>query len=411
MILTIINKLESLKWYLLNIYESYQTALIPQKLDNKTNLQLNFKQFYCNFTRRVFNPRKGLSLVKSVIKNSPRKNFGKKPLIVHLFPNIDIGGSIKIAFDIINHLNNNYEFEIISLAEKLIYNCQTGTSEQFISPNQLKEILLKKGPSIIHLHYYGDIYGFILHAEELLESNLNCIFVENSNNPIQVFVHPKIKKYIFVSKFAYKIQTNKPNNSTIIYPGVDLELFKPAAANNPQFDIGCIYRLDYDKLDLDSIDIIIQIVIKRPKTKILIIGEGPLLYKFILRTLEKKVRNNFYFRGECHYSTLPKLFDMFKIFLSPVNNESYGVVHAYALAKNIPVISPNIGAIPEIIGNNGIICQTKKELVHQTIKLLDNPRLINKVAKNARLRTKKNFDLKRMIKKYNFLYRKIANID
>jgi len=56
------------------------------------------------------------------------------------------------------------------------------------------------------------------------------------------------------------------------------------------------------------------------------------------------------------------------------------------MAKNIPVVAMNVGALPEILGKHGILCSTYDELVEKTILLLNNRQLAEKISHNSRQR-------------------------
>lgn len=90
----------------------------------------------------------------------------------------------------------------------------------------------------------------------------------------------------------------------------------------------------------------------------------------------------------------------------------YPFVLLEAMASAKPIITTNIGAIPEIIKNNynGLMISPKnsKELAKSIINILNNKRLASKLGKNAQS-TVKNFDWNIVADKFLKIYEEILN--
>jgi glycosyltransferase involved in cell wall biosynthesis len=93
--------------------------------------------------------------------------------------------------------------------------------------------------------------------------------------------------------------------------------------------------------------------------------------------------------------------------------EGIPLVLLEALAKAKPVVSFEVGGIPEVItnGETGILVQARnyKSLAENVVSLLNKPQLAKKIAKKGQERVKKDFNLEAMTDKYQEIYQQIIN--
>src|SRR5207248_444909 len=94
----------------------------------------------------------------------------------------------------------------------------------------------------------------------------------------------------------------------------------------------------------------IEVVRRRPQTKVYIIGGGSLFRSYVAQTEAAGVRANFHFTGYVPYEDLPRWYDRFSVFVAPVWQESFGQVSVFAMNKGQAVAGYKIGALPEILG-------------------------------------------------------------
>lgn len=390
-------------------YFSYQTSLTP--IDLNRRILLVFDPLY--FLKSLkFQLSKYFQSPKKIIldSTSPKPPGAKEGEIVHFISNVEVGGSQKIIFDIISGLGGKYNMYLADIKSGYLFKASERKFEKFLSSKGLLHKMNLINPNIIHFHYYGDVYNMHSHLKVLLRSvNTKAKIIENANNPIQAYLHKRIKKYIFVSKYVKNLRNNRHLKGAVIYPGVDMNLYKPKRYKKfPGRNVGLVYRLTNDKLDLKTIEILIEIVKKSKGEAIIhVVGDGPNFHPYLQSVQRMKVRSNFRFYGAVKYEDLPKIYDKFDIFVAPVHSESYGLVVPYAMAKNIPVVATKVGALPEILGNKGLLCKNYGELIDKTSNLLLNKGLRDKISKGSRKRARKLFSLEKMLSGYEKQYKKL----
>jgi glycosyltransferase involved in cell wall biosynthesis len=193
--------------------------------------------------------------------------------------------------------------------------------------------------------------------------------------------------------------------SSVIHPGIDLSLFDtPIAGEEPYDAIGMVYRLEPDKLREDSIQLLIEVVRRRPRTKAYVVGGGSLFRSYVAQTKAAGVRQNFHFTGYVPYETLPDWYRKFSIFVAPVWQESFGQVSVFAMNMKMAVAGYKIGALPEILGSDATFGATREEAAAKIVALLnDRPRL-KALGEANRARAQAAFGVAAMTRRYGEIY-------
>lgn len=84
-----------------------------------------------------------------------------------------------------------------------------------------------------------------------------------------------------------------------------------------------------------------------------------------------------------HPEILRKLYSDCQIYIQPSKYESFGICIIEAMATGRPVVSFNVGGIPEVIGDAGIIVNNKHEMITSIIELLEDKKRCNAMGKKA----------------------------
>ncbi|MEO6135467.1 MAG: N-acetyl-alpha-D-glucosaminyl L-malate synthase BshA [Ginsengibacter sp.] len=100
------------------------------------------------------------------------------------------------------------------------------------------------------------------------------------------------------------------------------------------------------------------------------------------------------------------------LFILPSEYESFGLVALEAMAAEVPVISTNVGGLPEINieGVTGFLSDIGDvdKMSNDIIKLLKNPTAFEKMKRNAFEQAQK-FDIENIVPQYEKLYERILN--
>jgi len=196
----------------------------------------------------------------------------------------------------------------------------------------------------------------------------------------------------------------------IAYFGVDLEMFRPAelTAERP-FTIGYVGRLLPAKGVLVLIDALTRI--KSDNWRLLIVGDGTERAAMERTLAEHGLSERCEFTGAVPYEKTPEYFQKLDVLVVPTITtnkirEQFGRVIVEAMACRVTVVGSTCGAIPEVIGDAGIIVPENDSaaLAAQLQRLLRDENLRKTLAEAGRRRTAENFTWERAAEQIFALY-------
>lgn len=145
--------------------------------------------------------------------------------------------------------------------------------------------------------------------------------------------------------------------------------------------------------------------------KLLLIGDGPERSDCEKLARDLGLVNEILFMGK--QSELKNILSVSDLFLLPSKEESFGLSALEAMSCGVPVISSNIGGIPEvnIHGETGYLSEVGDvdDMANNCKKLLTNEKLLKRFSNNALVRAKVHFDRNIIIPQYEEYYEKILN--
>ncbi|MFW9881231.1 MAG: glycosyltransferase family 4 protein [Candidatus Thorarchaeota archaeon] len=119
-----------------------------------------------------------------------------------------------------------------------------------------------------------------------------------------------------------------------------------------------------------------QILRERNKDISLVIGGSGWKNKEVIEYIKKsKIEENVIFTGFISREDVIKLLNLAKIFIFPSLFEGFGIPNLEAMACGCPVITSNVFAIPEIVGDAALILKDNKdpvELADKVIEILED---------------------------------------
>ncbi len=180
---------------------------------------------------------------------------------------------------------------------------------------------------------------------------------------------------------------------SVIWPGIDLKVFKPKsreAVLARKFDIKAndfvvlsVGRLVWEKGFYDLIWAVWELKKSRPESKLkfLVVGEGPEKNKLINMVGMLGLKELFVFPGNFPYDKMVAVYNLANVFVlasipTKTWQEQFGIVLIEAMACGLPVIATRTGAIPEVVGNSGLMVAANDwigmaEVLGQAIKKRD----------------------------------------
>ena len=144
--------------------------------------------------------------------------------------------------------------------------------------------------------------------------------------------------------------------------GVDLKAFRPRAAGERQTDppltIGFVGRM----LPGKGLNVLADALVKLKDEpwKLLVVGDGPERERFEIQLRAAGLEERTEFTGAIDFARVPEYFHRMDVMVIPTETtkrirEQFGRVIVEAMACGVPVIGSTCGAIPEVIGDAGLI--------------------------------------------------------
>jgi glycosyltransferase involved in cell wall biosynthesis len=341
-----------------------------------------------------------------------------RPRVLHAIPNLAVGGSQQLLVDIIEATGHLYDHRLITRHDwgrPAYVGVPTQPLPYVRSVAAMMRVIAAANPALVHVHYWGNRaaapehwrwYYYVFEAA----FRLGLPVVENCNNPIEPYLHPQMARYVYVSQYSLRHFGDPAGRNAVIYPGSNFQLFtRPAAELPPPDTIGMVYRLDADKLDPASIDVFIEVVRRRPRTRALIVGSGTFDELYREKVAAAGLAEAITFTGMVTYRELPAYFRQMTLFVAPVYRESFGQVTPFAMHMRLPVAGYDAGALGEILHQPDVLAPPGhvQALADIIIALLDDPARCQALGHQNQHRAQALFSLETMITDYSALYEEL----
>lgn len=185
------------------------------------------------------------------------------------------------------------------------------------------------------------------------------------------------------------------------------------------FIVGYIGRITKEKGIEDLIQAASKVIYNkggRVDVKFLIIGNGP--YKPEAEKLVKKLELNDWviFLAAVDFNRIVDYYNLMDLMVIPSRTtsewkEQFGRTIIEAMSCAVPIIGSDSGAIPEVIGDAGLIFQegNTDDLVGKIIKIIDENKLRTDLIANGLKRVRENFTTEIIAKKTYEIYRAVES--
>lgn len=297
---------------------------------------------------------------------------------------------------------------------------------------QLKKLFNELEPHLVHLHLWNP--GACRYAFSAIDTEKTKI-VTTEHDPFPISGLKKSIKKKAIKKTTHTITVSDANKQLMLklYPelkgkistvhnGIDLEKFEQSIitlstqakdkirsqifkAEHDNFIILTIAELHPRKGLTYLIEAFKQIESKEPKTKLVIIGEGP--QRPTLEKLIKKLELSGKVILAGQQEEIPQILKSANLFVLPSVKEAFGLVLLEAMAAQLPIIASEVGGIPEIVQNHKsgelVPPQDYNALAQKVIDVMTNNALMQKLAYMGHHRVKE-FDVSQMIRKTENVY-------
>lgn len=205
----------------------------------------------------------------------------------------------------------------------------------------------------------------------------------------------------------------------VIYDGVDFTDFSkphPRSTLLEEFDLpvdavilGNVGRFNENKGQLNLLQTFLLLYKKYPKLHLVLFGNGEMLDELLDFIEDNGLTGRVHIAG--FKTDLPKWYASLDILVHTAKQEALSVVILEANANSVPAIAYNTGGVAEIIehARSGLLVQPGQipQLADAIERLLDDPKLRNKMGQRARVLCNKSFTSERMCTKYFSLYQEM----
>jgi 1,4-alpha-glucan branching enzyme len=279
--------------------------------------------------------------------------------------------------------------------------------------NILKFEKLFKSSDVVHTHIALSSMNFFIknnlpvvshfHHRDELEKPSDYLY-----KPIHFWLEKKSYSgsdaVVTVSKSSKEILVNRYDVSRelikVVPNGVDASVFNPQniskklnerfKANKTLLFVGPLIKrkgLAY------LINAMPEVVSKYKEVLLLIIGDGAEKNHLMALTKKLNIEDNVVFEGFVAEDSLPHYYNAADIFVFPSLVEGFGMVLTEAMACGLPVISTNTSAIPEVVGDAGILVEpgNSQALAETITKLLKDKELRKELEERSRKRVEGHF--------------------
>ncbi len=159
----------------------------------------------------------------------------------------------------------------------------------------------------------------------------------------------------------------------------------------------------------DVVQVFANVLKSGIKAKLLMVGDGPERTNAEQHCRELGVCQDVRFVGK--QEKIEEILSIADLFLMPSGSETFGLAALEAMSCSVPVISSNIGGIPElnIQGETGFLCEVgdTDTMGKHAVDILSDPEMQKRMAFNARKRAEL-FEIDNIVSQYEEYYQLIA---
>ena len=288
---------------------------------------------------------------------------------------------------------------------------------EFVKVNQI---------DLIHAHYwlsglvakeikskYGIPFIFTAHSYGK--------FIEDGSNRVtsecEILSHADL--ITSSSKFEYNFLSQNyetpEQKLRILYPGVDVDLFKPTSTSKEN-TLLVVGRIQPQKGQINTLKLFHKLLMLVPDLNLNFVGgpsgnEGKEYLKTIEREIEQTgLKNKVRFLKSASQEQLINEYNKAKIVVHASQYETFGLIALEANACGVPVVSINQGPLKEIIenGQNGYIAESFEDenLILFCKNIISDSEYQSKTQINC-LNTAKHYDWKNTVKQLKEIYQEL----
>ena len=309
---------------------------------------------------------------------------------------------------------------------------RSGSPSDIINILKIRKIIQQNNYNIVHCH--STKAGFVGRLATFLSRHPNVIYSPHGFMFCDTRIRMRRLLYLYLEKYLGYI-TNKlvavsgserdlalqhhivPNNKIVtLYNSIDPSDFDDfnylnkvrdkLLEQNSEIILGTVGRLYYQKDPITLIKSFKIINDRFPKTKLIIVGDGPLENECRKLINELNLQDRIELAG--YQKNSKAYYKIFDIFLLSSHYEGLPYALLEAMIMGIPSVGTDVVGIKDLIihGETGYLAKEEDHLgfAKAVINLLENPEFLSSFSENAKRITKMNYNFNDGIKEYQEFY-------
>jgi glycosyltransferase involved in cell wall biosynthesis len=208
----------------------------------------------------------------------------------------------------------------------------------------------------------------------------------------------------------------------IVPNAVDAQLFQPMdrqacrkklGLDSEAFIVGYVGRLVEEKGLTDAVE---ALALCPPKVKLVMIGTGPMREALLSQAESAGVAGRLHFLGSLAAADLPQAMNALDVLILPSRTthrwkEQFGRVIIEAHACAVPVIGSDSGAIPDVIGDGGLIVSERSaaELAAAIARMAADPSMARALGRTGRIAVEKHYTWQRVAQRMASIYQRVVD--
>jgi len=298
--------------------------------------------------------------------------------------------------------------------------------------SKLVDVIKYENLDVLHVHYAIPHAAVAYMAKQVLKSHgikipvvttlhgtdITLVGADKTFGPVVEFSINNSDGTTAVSKMLKDETENIFNINEpieVIYNFIDFDRFRKVDKNHfrmalaPDGERVLIHVSNFRKVKrVDDVIKVFNIVQKKFPAKLLLVGDGPERNVCEALCRELGVCQDVRFLGK--QDAVEELLAIADVFIIPSQNESFGLAALEAMACEVPVVSSNIGGLPEvnIEGHTGFLCDVGdiETMAEKVIHILEDENRHKEFRKNA-LEHARKFDIQYILPQYVKYYEQV----
>ncbi len=196
------------------------------------------------------------------------------------------------------------------------------------------------------------------------------------------------------------------DRSSAIRNGLDPPQVQPASLPFDPPVLLCVGRIEYEKGFDVALEAFTRILQSDPRARLLIAGDGSLRAELELLALQLGLSDSVEFLGWVSPERMAELINRSTVVMVPSRGEGFGVVALEAALMSRPVVASNVGGLPEVLGDAGVLVPSEDSdaLAAAVLRLLHDPEMAQEVGRGLKRLATRDFTAERHADEWEQLY-------